>query len=81
MADVAIEFKAEAFYGDVIEVSIGANDFSRAGFDLVYRLEKKREDKKQTMAIAKTGMVCFDYNLKKVAALPENALVKLRGQY
>ncbi len=81
MADVAIEFKAEAFYGDILEVSVGANDFSRVGFDLVYQLEKKLADKKPIVAIAKTGMVCFDYSLKRVAALPEKALIKLGGQH
>ena len=80
MADVAIEFKAEAFYGDVIEVSIAANDFNRVGFDLIYKLEKKQENKIVTVAIAKTGMVCFDYSLKKVAALPNKASEKLQAQ-
>ena len=79
MADVAIEFKAEAFYGDVIEVSVVADDFSRVGFDLIYKLEKKQENKSITVAIAKTGMVCFDYSLKKVAALPGNAYAKLQA--
>lgn len=78
MADVAIEFKAEAFYGDVIEVSIAANDFSRVGFDLIYKLEKKQDNKSIPVAIAKTGMVCFDYSLKKVATLPNNAFAKLQ---
>lgn len=80
MADVAIEFKAEAFYGDVIEVSIAANDFNRVGFDLIYKLEKKQENKIVTVAIAKTGMVCFDYSLKKVAALSNKASEKLQAQ-
>ena len=79
MADVAIEFKAEAFYGDVIEVSVVADDFSRVGFDLIYKLEKKQENKSITVAIAKTGMVCFDYSLKKVTALPNGASAKLQA--
>ncbi|WP_114790677.1 thioesterase family protein [Niabella yanshanensis] len=77
MADVAIEFKAEAFYKDIIQVSIGAHDFSRVGFDLVYKLEKTQEEKSVTVAIAKTGMVCFDYVSKRVAALPESVSLKL----
>ncbi len=80
MADVAIEFKTEAFYKDIIQVSIGAHDFSRVGFDLVYKLEKTQGEKIVPVAIAKTGMVCFDYNLKKVAALPPAASAKLQAQ-
>lgn len=78
MADVAIEFKAEAFYGDIIKASVAASDFSRVGFDLIYKLEKEKEGQMITVALAKTGMVCFDYHAKKVTALTENALAKLQ---
>lgn len=81
MADVAIEFKTEAFYKDIIQVSIGAHDLSRVGFDLVYKLEKTEGEKSLTVAIAKTGMVCFDYDLKKVAPLPPTAAAKLQTQH
>jgi YbgC/YbaW family acyl-CoA thioester hydrolase len=78
MADAAIEFKAEAFYGDTLTVSVGANDFTRIGFDLCYKLEKSIADKTVTVAIAKTGMVCYNYDQKKVAAVPANALTRLQ---
>ncbi|MCH5597181.1 acyl-CoA thioesterase [Niabella ginsengisoli] len=78
MADVAIEFKAEAFYGDVLTVFITANDFSRVGFDLVYKLEKRVEEKTVVIAIAKTGMVCYNYNSKKVSAVPAEAIAKFQ---
>ena len=32
MSDVAIEFKNELFYGDIIKASVAAGDFSRAAF-------------------------------------------------
>ena len=59
MSDVAIEFKAEIFYGDIIDISVVAGDFSRVGFDLYYRFEKEIDGKKTTAVIAKTGMVCY----------------------
>jgi acyl-CoA thioester hydrolase len=71
MADVAIEFKAELFYGDVLKVYVAAADFSAVGFDLVYKLVKNEEE--TIVAIAKTGMVCFDYTQKKVVKVPEEA--------
>ncbi len=77
MGDVAIEFKAELFYGDVIKASVCADELTRVGFDLYYKLEKKQGDKTILVAIAKTGMVCFDYNLRKVTAVPEEAVKKL----
>ena len=33
MSDLAIEFKSESFYGDIVEVLLGADDISRVGFD------------------------------------------------
>ncbi|HMR84968.1 MAG TPA: thioesterase family protein [Niabella sp.] len=78
MADAAIEFKAEAFYGDILTASVGANDFTRIGFDLCYKLEKNVDGKMLTVAVAKTGMVCYNYDQKKVAAIPASALARLQ---
>ncbi|WP_346238763.1 acyl-CoA thioesterase [Niabella insulamsoli] len=77
MSDVGIEFKTEVFYGDQITVSIAALDFNRVGFDLVYKLEKINNNQTTLVAIAKTGMICYDYTQKKVSALPEAAKSRL----
>ncbi|WP_300597279.1 thioesterase family protein [Niabella sp.] len=77
MADVAIEFKQEAFMGETLMVSVAAGDFQRVGFDLYYRVEKEVEGKKIAVLFAKTGMVCFDYSQRKIAPIPGLALQKL----
>ncbi len=77
MGDVAIEFKKELFYGELVEVSVTANAFERVSFDIVYRLDTFRNDKRVTVAAAKTGMVCFDYNAKKITSIPEAAKLAL----
>lgn len=77
MADVAIEFKNEAFMGETLLVSVAAGDFQRVGFDLYYRVEKEVKGKKVPVVFAKTGMVCFDYSHRKIAPIPEAALHKL----
>jgi acyl-CoA thioester hydrolase len=79
MGDVAIEFKSEGFYGEQIIASVAAGDFTRVSFDLYYKLTKKVGDKEIILAIAKTGMICYDYTAKKVVAVPEEARVKLMG--
>src|SRR5918911_380938 len=38
MSDAGIEFKAELFYGDVVTAFAAATHFSRAGFDMYYKL-------------------------------------------
>lgn len=77
MADVAIEYKAEAFYGDVLNVYVTADDFSRVGFDICYKLVKAEND--VVVALAKTGMICFDYAKRKVVSVPQEAVNKLKG--
>jgi|SRR5690348_11570416 len=79
MSDVAIEFKNELFYGDVVKVSVAAAEFSKIAFDLYYKMEKTSGDTTQLVAVAKTGMVCYDYGKKKVVAIPAEVVDKLKG--
>jgi acyl-CoA thioester hydrolase len=76
MSDVAIEYKNELFYGEQIIVSVTAGDFTRAGFDLYYKIEKISGDKLTPIVFAKTGIVCFDYIKKKIGSVPEEAKKK-----
>ena len=71
MSDLALEFKSESFYGDLVEVKLGAGEISRVGFELHYQLFAKRNSENILLANAKTGMVCYDYDTKKVTAIPE----------
>ncbi|MFT3822404.1 MAG: thioesterase family protein [Chitinophagaceae bacterium] len=77
MSDVGIEYKNELFYGDMVKVSVAAGDFSKISFDLYYKLEKESNGKTITVAVAKTGIVCYNYDLKKVVAVPEEVKEKL----
>jgi acyl-CoA thioester hydrolase len=77
MADVAIEFKHELFYGDQLIASVSAGNFSRIGFELYYRLEKITAGKSVIAAAARTGMICYDYEKKKIVSLPAPARERL----
>ena len=79
MADVAIEFKAELFYGDALQAAVNEAEFTRAGFELYYKLFVQKEEKEVTIALAKTGMVCFNYNTRKVTAIPQEAVDKMKN--
>lgn len=78
MSDAAIEFKSELFYGDRVSISIAVMEFSKVAFEFYYQLEKPGENSTmKIVALAKTGMVCFDYSAKKVIPIPETALKKM----
>ena len=77
MSDVAIEFKSELFYGDIITAFVSTGDFSGVAFDIYYKLEKITATDATIVAIAKTGMVCYDYSKKKIAAIPVSAKSRL----
>ena len=77
MADAAIEFKNELFYGDELTISVTPGELSRVGFELFYKLEKKVNDNMIVVALSRTNMICYDYARKKIVALPEEAVNKL----
>jgi acyl-CoA thioester hydrolase len=69
MVDSAIQYKSEGFYGDELLVEVTVNDFSGIGCDFIYRLSNKKTSKE--IAIAKTGIVFFDYGKRKTAPVPD----------
>ena len=77
MNDAAIQYKAESFYGDELLIEVGVMDFSKIGCDIVYRITNS--DNKKEIALAKTGIVFFDYENKKVAPLPEKFKLKIES--
>ncbi len=77
MTAAAIEFKSELFYGDTVLVSVTAGSISQTSFDVLYKLEKETNGIKKTVAHARTSMVCFDYNRRKIVSLPQQTKDKL----
>lgn len=69
MADSGIVYKAESFLADELIFEIAVMDISRSSFDIIYRIT--RENDGVTIAIAKTGMVFFNYETGKIDSLPE----------
>lgn len=77
MIDAGVQYKSEGFYGDELLVEIAVNDFTGTGCDFVYRLSNKNTDKE--IAIAKTGIVFFNYEKRKTAPVPAEFKKKIEG--
>jgi len=68
MADAGLFFRGEAFLGDELDVEVGAVEIGRSGFGLVYRMRRVSDGAE--IALVRTGMVCFDYDARKVVRVP-----------
>ncbi|STZ75367.1 acyl-CoA thioesterase [Bergeriella denitrificans] len=68
MADAAVQYLAQAHYGDGLRVEMGAAEIGRSGFALLYHII--READARSIARVRTGMVCFDYARQAVCRLP-----------
>ena len=76
MVDTAIEYKKELNYGEAVKISVAAVNFNKIGFDLHYLLEVNNNGIYNVAAKAKTGMLCYNYELKKKMPVPEEVLQK-----
>ncbi|MCE7863781.1 MAG: thioesterase [Bacteroidetes bacterium CHB5] len=75
IADAVVIYKSESFLGDVLKIEITTTDFSKYGFDMYYRITNQHN---KEVARGKTGIVCFDFDKRKVASVPESLLKKLK---
>ena len=78
IADVAVQYKSESFLGDELLIKVGVNDFSKYGFDMYFLITNKATGKE--VARGKTGIVCFNYETRKVASIPQHLREKLQGE-
>jgi acyl-CoA thioesterase FadM len=69
MTDSAIVYRSEGFYGDTVKIDVTVGDFNRYGCDIYYLLTNKKTAAE--IAQAKTGIVFFDYEQRKVIPVPE----------
>ena len=68
VADAALQYRSEAFHGEVMVVSMGAADLARKGFDLVWCM--REQSTQREVARGKTGIVFNDYSTHKVVPMP-----------
>ena len=72
VADAAVQYKSEAFRGEVLVVEYAVGDVSRVGCDLIYRLSKKITGRE--VARGKTGIVFFNYERRETVPVPQGFL-------
>jgi YbgC/YbaW family acyl-CoA thioester hydrolase len=76
MADLAISYKKQLFYGDIIAIEIAIDNITETGFSLYYKILITNKEN-AIAALARTNMVCFDYALQKISKIPVLFLEKI----
>jgi acyl-CoA thioesterase FadM len=74
MADSVIIYKSQGHYGDTLSIEIAVDDISKKSCDFYYRIIK---DVDKVVALCKTAIVFFDYQIQKPAPVPPQFLEKL----
>ncbi|MGD9489126.1 MAG: acyl-CoA thioesterase [Calditrichaceae bacterium] len=69
MGDAAIVYKSEGFYGDVLIIDMALTDFTGKSCDFFYMVKNKSDGRE--VARVKTGIVFFDYQLRKPVNIPD----------
>ncbi|HUU62728.1 MAG TPA: thioesterase family protein [Dehalococcoidia bacterium] len=67
-SDLAIVYRSQAFHRDVLRIEVAVANFHKYGCDIVYRVTNNQTGKQ--VAVAKTGMLFFDYQRNKIAEVP-----------
>lgn len=68
VADVAAQYKSEAFHGEIMVIEMVAGDFNKYGCDLLWRMTEKNSGRE--VSRGKHGIMFFDYGLRKPALVP-----------
>lgn len=69
VSDAAVMYKSESFYNDQLNIRVATDDFNKYGFDLYYEITQT--DTGKEVARVKTGIVCLNYETRKLAEIPE----------
>lgn len=77
MTDSVIVYKSEAYLGERLKIDIAIGDLNKYGFDFFYRVAKS--DSGKEVARAKTGVVFFSYDRKKMTGTPEEFASRFGG--
>lgn len=70
MSDSMVQYKAQGFRGERLQVKVWVDKIAERSFDLLYSVTKRSEEKPIEMARIKTGMVFYNYESQKIVKTP-----------
>lgn len=73
MSDLNVQYLSEAFYAEELCIKLACEEYRKKY--LVFYYQITRDD--ELIALAKTGMMAFDYALRKTVSIPKSFLEKI----
>ncbi len=70
MTDAAVQYRGESFAGDRLKIEVAMAEAAHTGFRFFYRITRCGDE--ALIAVAETGMACFDYERRRIAPLPKS---------
>jgi|SRR5579859_1446537 len=77
VADAAVVYRAQAFYGDRLRIEVAAGEFGSRSCAFFFRVSDVAGGR--VVAEARTGMVSFDFTAQKAVTMPEVLRAKLQA--
>jgi acyl-CoA thioester hydrolase len=74
IADAAVVYRSQAFYGDSLTLEVAAGEFQSRSCAFFYKVSKAGT----VVAEARTGVVCFDFKAQKAVSFPPALLQGLQ---
>lgn len=68
-ADLSVVYRSEAHHGDTLRIEVAAGDVDEKRLDLVFRVSQRESGRE--VALARIGVLFFDYGRRKVVGIPE----------
>ncbi len=65
-----LQYKSEAFHGDLLQIEISAAELSKKTFDLQYKITNLQSSR--VVALVTTKQIFYDFEKKQVASAPES---------
>jgi acyl-CoA thioester hydrolase len=75
MRDAHVTFRKEVFLHDVLMADVGIDDVSNTAFNMIYTVRRESDD--NVVFTGSTGLVAFDYEMRRVVKMPEVFLEKI----
>jgi acyl-CoA thioester hydrolase len=91
MRDAHVSFRKEVYLHDVLTVDVGIENVTNSAFEMIYtvrRIQKSQQSPvnsqqsidEEVVFTGSTGLVAFDYELRRPVRLPEEFLRKIAGK-